>query len=61
MSLELLFGDGPDDYVDVLPDFKLKWPKQHVNENIGIQIIAKERLKCDSHLKAYSTKRITKH
>ena len=25
--LEIVLGDGPDDFVDVLPGFKLKWPQ----------------------------------
>ena len=26
--LEIVLGDGPDDFVDVLPGFKLKWPQK---------------------------------
>ena len=26
--LEIVLGDGPDDFVDVLPCFKLKWPQK---------------------------------
>ena len=26
--LEIVFGDGPDDFADVLPGFKLKWPEK---------------------------------
>ena len=27
--LEIVLGDGPDDFVDVLPGFKLKWPQKY--------------------------------
>lgn len=40
--LEIIFGDGPDDFVAALLDFKLIWPQQYANKNIGIQIIVKE-------------------
>ena len=29
--LEIVLGDGPDDFVDVLPGFKLKWPQKYAN------------------------------
>ena len=40
--LEILLGDRPDDFVDVLPGFKLKWPQTHANKNIGVHILVKE-------------------
>ena len=40
--LEIFLGDRPDDFVDVLPGFKLKWPQGHANENIGVRILVKE-------------------
>ena len=29
------FSIGPDDFVDVLPGFKLKWPQTHANKELG--------------------------
>ena len=40
--LEIFLGDRPDDFVDVLPGFKLKWPQKHANQNIGVRILVKE-------------------
>ena len=40
--LEIFHGDRPEDFVDVLPGFKLKWPQKHANENIGVRIFVKE-------------------
>ena len=40
--LEIVLGDGPDDFVDVLPGFKLEWPQKHANQGVGIRIIIKE-------------------
>ena len=40
--LEIVFGDGPDDFVDVLPGFKLKWPQKYADQGVGIRIIVKE-------------------
>ena len=37
--LEIVLGDGPDDFVDVLPGFKRKWPQQYANQGVGISII----------------------
>ena len=42
--LEIFLGDRPDDFVDVLPGFKLKWPLKHANKNIGVHILVKESL-----------------
>ena len=36
--LEIVLGDGPDDFVDVLPGFKLKWPQKYANQGVGIRI-----------------------
>ena len=43
--LEIFLGDRPDDFVDVLPGFKLKWPQKHANEKTGVRILVKEILK----------------
>ena len=40
--LEIVLGDGPDDFVDVLPGFKLKWPQKYANQGVRIHIIVKE-------------------
>ena len=37
--LEIVLGDRPDDFVDVLPGLKLKWPQKHANQGVGIHII----------------------
>ena len=29
--LEIVLGDGPDDFVDAMPGFKLKWPQKYAN------------------------------
>ena len=40
--LEILLGDRPDDFVDVLPGLKLKWPQKHANQGVGIHAIVQE-------------------
>ena len=40
--LEIVLGDGPDDFIDVLPGFKLKWPQKYTNQGVGIRIIVQE-------------------
>ena len=40
--LEIFLGDRPDDFVDVLPGFKLKWPQTHANKKTGVHILVKE-------------------
>ena len=46
IHLETVLGDRPDDFDDVLPGFKLKWPKnnkkKHANQRVGIHLIAQE-------------------
>ena len=37
--LEIFLEDRPDDFVYVLPGFKLKWPQKHVNEKTGVRIL----------------------
>ena len=39
--LEIFLGDRPDDFVDVIPGFKLKWPQKHINVKIGVRILVK--------------------
>ena len=40
--LEIVLGDEPGDFVDVLSGFKLKWPQKHANQGVGIRIIVQE-------------------
>ena len=37
--LEIVLGDRPDDFVDVLPGLKLKWPQKYANQGVGIHVI----------------------
>ena len=32
--LEIVLKDRPDDFVNVLPGFKLKWPQKYVNQGV---------------------------
>ena len=41
--LEIVLGERPDDFVEVLPGFKLKWPQKHANQGVGIPVIVRER------------------
>ena len=40
--LEIILGDRPGDFVDVLPGFKLKWTQPHVNKEVGAYIRVQE-------------------
>ena len=40
--LELVLGDRPDDFVDVLPGFTLKWTQAHANKKVGAYIRAQD-------------------
>ena len=40
--LEIVLGDGPDDFIDALPGFKLKWPQKYANQRVGIRVIVQE-------------------
>lgn len=40
--LEIFLGDRPDDYVDVLPGFKIRWGQTNANKNVGIYILVQE-------------------
>ena len=40
--LEIVLGERPDDFVDVLPGLKLKWPQKHANRGVGIHVIVQE-------------------
>ena len=53
--LELVLGDRPDDFVDVLPGFTLKWTQAHANKEEEYRIL----LKCVSHLWGSGFRRTT--
>ena len=38
----MVLGDRPDNFVDVLPGLKLKWPQKHANQGVGFYIIVQE-------------------
>ena len=40
--LEIVLRDGPDDFVAVLPGFKVKWPQKYADQRVGISIIVQE-------------------
>ena len=40
--LEVVLGDGSDDFVDVFTGLKLKWPEKYANQGVGIRIIVQE-------------------
>ena len=40
--LEIVLGDRPDDFVDVLPGLKLKWQQQYGNQGVGIHVIVQK-------------------
>ena len=40
--LEVVLGDRPDDFVDVLPGLRLKWPQKYANQVVGIYVIVQE-------------------
>ena len=40
--LEIVLGDRPDDFVDVIPGLKLKWPQKLANQVVGIHVIVQE-------------------
>ena len=40
--LQIVLGDMPDDFVDVLPGLKLKWQRKHANQRVRIRVIDQE-------------------
>ena len=48
---ENILGDRPDDLVDVLPGFKLRWPPTLAKQREGVQIIVPETPRVHSTLK----------
>ena len=44
MFLEVVLRDRSDDFVEVLPGFKLKWTQALANNEVGVPIIVKEAL-----------------
>ena len=41
--LEVILGDLPDDFVEVLPGFKLKWTSAHAQKELGAFIRVRKR------------------
>ena len=41
--LEVILKDPPDDFVEVLPGFKLKWTSTHAQKELGAFIRVQER------------------
>ena len=39
---EIFLVDRPDDFVDILPGFTLKWTQAHVNKEVGAYIRVQE-------------------
>ena len=56
--LEIVLGDRPDDFVDVLPGLKLKWPQKHANQEVGIHVIFRRHLGCSSRFQIFSMRLI---
>ena len=40
--LEIRLGNRPDNFVELLPVFKLKWGQAHANKYVGVHIILQE-------------------
>ena len=57
--LELVLGDRPDDFVDVLPGFTLNWTQAHTNKEVGPISEYRSLLKCVSHLRGSGSRRTT--
>ena len=57
--LELFLGDRPDDFVDILSGFTLKWTQAHVNKEVGPISEYRSLLKCVSLSRALGTRRTT--
>ena len=55
--LEMILGDPPDGFVEVLPSFKLKWTSAHAQKELG-DLIGSD-LWCALHWRGSSTKRST--
>ena len=49
--LEIVLGDGPDDFADVLPGFKLKWPQKYAIKGLELVSSFRRHLVCCSRLK----------
>ena len=54
--LEIILGDRPDDFVNVLPSFKRT--QAHVNKEVGPISEYRRHLKCVLHFRAFNTKQI---
>ena len=40
--LEIYLGNSPDNFVELLPGFKLRWSQAHANKHVGVHIIIQE-------------------
>ena len=56
--LEIVLGDRPDDFVDVLPGLKLKWPQKHAIQGVGIHVIVQKTPRCSSRFEIFSMRLI---
>ena len=54
--LEIVLGDRPDDFVDVLSGFKLKWPQNTQIRGYVFIALFKSHLGCSSRLKVFDIK-----
>ena len=55
---EIVLGDGPDDFIDVLPGFKLKWPQNTQIKGLEIVSSLKRHLRCCSRLHIFRVRLI---
>ena len=56
--LEIVLGDGPDDFVDVLPGFKLKWPQIYANKGLEFVSSFEKQLRGCPRLKIFRVRLI---
>ena len=56
--LEIVLGDGPDGFVDVLPGFKLKWPQNTQIKGLEFVSSFKRHLRCSSRLQIFRVRLI---
>ena len=59
LLLEVILGDPPDGFVEVLPGFKFKWTSAHAQKELGALIRVRERPLVRFTLEGSSTKRST--
>ena len=59
--LEIVHGDRPDDFVDVLLCLKLKWPQKYAKQGIGIRVIVRETPLGPVSLKGFDLRPVSSH